>query len=301
MTETTPTPNNPTGIVVGVDGSDGAAEALRWAWREAEVRGLPVTAVMAWDYLDQRHADGRRVFDPGYSEADAEDALAGAVDAALGADAQGVERRVVCDIPARALLEIGNRAALVVVAARGLGGFKGLLLGSTSQHVLHHATCPVAVVRHDSSVRFSANKRVVVGVDGSPPSLVALRYAMVEAQLRRATLVVVHAWQMPYAGLPPLLGSGYDAALFRQAAGETVDRALSEVDLPTELPVDPSIVNGSPAAAILETGAGADVIVIGSRGLGGFAGMLLGSTSQQVSRHASCAVIITPASPTQSG
>lgn len=145
-------------IIVGVDGSDGAAAALRWAWSEAQLRQLQMTAVMAWDYLDQ-HAGGTRDFDPSYGEDGADAALRSAVENALGPDTATIEHRAVCDAPARALLEAGADAELVVVGARGLGGFKGLLLGSTRQHVLHHATRPVAVVRHGSATRFAATNR----------------------------------------------------------------------------------------------------------------------------------------------
>ncbi|HET7720992.1 MAG TPA: universal stress protein, partial [Acidimicrobiales bacterium] len=136
-----------TGIVVGVDGSEGAATALRWAVEEGRIRGWPVTAVAAWALLDQRHVEPDAPFDPDYGADDAAAALAAHVSDALGPERSAlVSRRTVNDLPATALLQAAEGADLLVVGARGLGGFKGLLLGSVSQHCLHHAPCPVAVV-----------------------------------------------------------------------------------------------------------------------------------------------------------
>ena len=133
-------------VVVGVDGSDGSASALRWAAALAAGNGWGLRAVMAWDLLAQHHAHGAsKRFDPDYDEAAAREVLAGYVDDALGGEAV-VEERVVLDLPARALLEAAEGAALLVVGARGLGGFAGLVLGSVSSQVVRHAHSPVVVV-----------------------------------------------------------------------------------------------------------------------------------------------------------
>ncbi len=128
-------------VVVGVDGSPGAQKALRWAAREARLRQARLRVVMAWSYLKQ--PDG--AFDPDYGEDDARRQA----DAALGADGEGIEVEAVpvCDLPARALLQSAADADLVVVGARGVGGFKGLLLGSVSQQVAQRAPCPVVIAR----------------------------------------------------------------------------------------------------------------------------------------------------------
>src|SRR5919109_4643956 len=116
-------------IVIGMDTSTGAAAALRWAVHEAEARDWAVTALLAWGLLDQHHAPPDERFDPGYTEADARDSLDAAIDAAVGTEAgEEIERRVVCDLPARALVAAAEGARLLVVGARGLGGFKRLLL-----------------------------------------------------------------------------------------------------------------------------------------------------------------------------
>ncbi|MGH9048543.1 MAG: universal stress protein [Acidimicrobiia bacterium] len=133
-------------VTVGVDASEGSVRALRWALREARLRGARLRAVLAWSYLDQPKGS----FDPAYGEDDAR----GQLDEALalvagGADDVEIDPVLVNDLPARALLAAARDADLLVVGSRGLGGFKGLLLGSVSQQVVQHAPCPVVVVPGD--------------------------------------------------------------------------------------------------------------------------------------------------------
>lgn len=137
------------GLVVGVDGSEGSLGALRWALREARVLGVPVRALLAWSYLDQPPGS----FDATYNEDDARARLDAALEAVAGevGDVE-VERLVVCDLATRALLANARDADLLVVGSRGLGGFKGLLLGSVSHQLVQHAPCPVVVVPGDERV-----------------------------------------------------------------------------------------------------------------------------------------------------
>jgi nucleotide-binding universal stress UspA family protein len=131
-------------VVVGVDGSEPAAEALRWAAEEARLRDASLHALLAWDWLDQE-ALGLD-FLPEFGEEEAQEVLHGFVVAALGEGAEVVELAV-CDRPAHALVEASKDADLVVVGDRGHGGFADLLLGSVSAQVVNHAACPVLVVR----------------------------------------------------------------------------------------------------------------------------------------------------------
>ena len=130
-------------VVVGVDGSEGSQRALQWAAEEARLRGARLRAVHVWSYLDQ----AGEAFDPTYGEDDArqflDEALAGLGEGAGGLE---IERTPVCDLPARGLLDSAGDADLLVVGARGMGGFRGLLLGSVSQQVAQHAPCPVVIV-----------------------------------------------------------------------------------------------------------------------------------------------------------
>lgn len=130
-------------VAVGVDGSAGSRRALRWAASYARATGARVRAVRAWSYLDQP----AERFDPGWGEGDARKGLEADL-ADLGDELAGIEVEplVVCDLAASALLAAAEDADLVVVGSRGLGGFEGLLLGSVSSQVAHHARCPVVVV-----------------------------------------------------------------------------------------------------------------------------------------------------------
>lgn len=138
-------------IVVGVDGSQGAARALAWALEEAGLRGATVDAVWTWHvpWLTSVAEVGATMNDADWFEAVAREGLDRAVDAALAAAGDGappVERLVAQGDASRALLDVAQGADLLVVGSRGRGGFTGLMLGSVSQQVATHATCPVVVV-----------------------------------------------------------------------------------------------------------------------------------------------------------
>ena len=139
-------PGDGRGVVVGVDGSDHAARALRWARAEADRRATELTAVLVWGLLDQRHIEADASFDPNYGADNTRAALEHALRAALG-DASAERSIVVNELPARGLVEASRMAELLVVGARGLGGFGDLLLGSVSHRCLTHSLCPTVVVR----------------------------------------------------------------------------------------------------------------------------------------------------------
>ena len=283
------------GIVVGVDESVGAAHALRWAAREGRLRGVPVTAVMVWGYLDQHHVAVDAPFDPHYDEPRALAVLDAIVDAVLEPDAAIlVGRHVVCALAAPGLLEAAEGANLLVLGARGLGGFRELLVGSVSQHCLHHAEGPVAIVHGAVPAFPSQSERIVVGVDGSATARRALAWALDEARLRHATIEAVTAWSAPPVVSPYGIYGAPTAAL-EDAAHEILRNAVADADL-TGLPAPLSqrVACGSPSHVILEAARDADLIVLGSRGLGGFKGLLLGSVTHQVTHHAGCPVVVIP-------
>jgi nucleotide-binding universal stress UspA family protein len=286
-----------TGIVVGVDGSESAGHALTWAAREAELHGWPLRALLAWDYLDQHHPSLTKMFDPDYADRSAAAALDSYVERAFApAPPPAIERRTVCDLPARALIEAAADASLLVVGARGLGGFRELLLGSVSQHCAHHATCPVAIVRPEAGTSASDIQRVVVGIDGSASARRALEWAVSEASVRKASLEVVHAWHLPYVdGYPYGVGLAMPQ-VFEEAARAIVATAVADLDTSgLAHPIEPIVRIDGAASAILDVAKGADLIVVGSRGRGGFAGLLLGSVSHHVAHHATCPIVIVPA------
>jgi nucleotide-binding universal stress UspA family protein len=293
-------------IVVGVDGSEQNAEAVRWAAREARLRDAELVAVLVWDLFNQRHADGEHRFDPEYGDEQAQGALRAALEATLGAEpAAGVTPLAVCDVPAKGLLASASGAEMLVVGARGLGGFEGLLLGSVSQQVLHHAEVPVAVVRPIAGAGgeggagrpADAGERIVVGVDGSAPSNAALAWALAEARLRGATVDAVHAFDVPVVFGPVAGGFPLDTVEIEEAGRREVERAVDhalEALGPPPVAVRPCVVPGGAAGAIVETAEGADLVVVGRRGRGGFSRLLLGSVSENVARHAPCPVVVMP-------
>lgn len=138
-------------IVVGIDGSSNSEAALRWAVAEGRAQSRRVQAVTVWSLLDQQPGD--HPFEPEYDGEAARTAMGELVERILGAEAAAeVDLHVVCDLPATGLIEAADeaRAALVVVGARGVGGFRGLLLGSVANQVLVRSSRPVAVVREPS-------------------------------------------------------------------------------------------------------------------------------------------------------
>jgi nucleotide-binding universal stress UspA family protein len=278
------------GIFVGVDESPFALAALRWAVDDAATTDQLVTAVLAWGYIDQHHVTPGRPFDPGYSAAIADKVLEDLVIRAVGT-ADGVARRTVCDLAAPALLDASADAALLVVGARGMGGFRGLLLGSVSRRVLHQATCPVAVVR-DVATRHG--EPVIVGIDGSGPSHRALVWAVEHARTHRVPLVAVHAWHVPYAA-GSIATPWPDQAELAGDADRFLHHQLEQVDTSGLIaPVELRTVPGRPTAALLDAAALASLVVVGSRGHGQLANALLGSTSDQVAHHATCPVVVVP-------
>jgi nucleotide-binding universal stress UspA family protein len=282
-------------ILVGIDGSDNGAAALRWALAEADRRGDTVTALLAWGHALPGHVGGTHTFDPRYGAGDADAALTAAIAAAAGPEAvAAVNRRIACSPPAKALLAGATGADLLVVGARGAGGFRSLLLGSVSEQCLHHTTGPLVIVPAGSPADEAAG-RVVVGVDGSDSSGRALRWALAEARLRHARVDVVHAWQPPYIVPAPYAGMALDPEPVEKVARELLDRLVDAEELGRQpVPVERIAVRGTAARAVLDTAQGADLVVLGSRGLGGFAGLILGSVTHHVAHHASCPLVVVP-------
>jgi nucleotide-binding universal stress UspA family protein len=139
---------------------------------------------------------------------------------------------------------------------------------------------------------------IVVGVDGSEGSLHALRFAADEARLRDAQLRVVLAWEYPvslFAGVGYTVPDAVMLSDFHELAEKRLAEALEAVAPALEgVEVERSVVEGAPSPALLEAAKGADLLVVGTRGHGGFVGLLLGSVSQQCAHHAPCPVTIVP-------
>ncbi|MCL3862293.1 universal stress protein [Actinotalea sp. K2] len=287
-------------VVVGIDGSSSAQAAVLWAATEATARGRVLRII---------HAVGQQailVVDPEATPGADDEPRPGGPrrlldDAVEHARTAGphlvIETRLATGAPAAALLDEGTNACLVVLGSRGLGGFTGLLLGSVGVQVAAHARCPVVVVRPTvatSSARSSG--RVVVGVDGSQASDRALTFGFAAAARRSLGVTMVRAWQPPVPVHPSLLIPLEDLHeaehLQLLASLATVRQHYPGVD------VTIALVNDHPAHALAVESDGASLLVVGSRGLGGFAGLLLGSVSQAVLRHARCPVAVVGPGPT---
>jgi nucleotide-binding universal stress UspA family protein len=285
-------------LVVGVDGSDASAAALRWALNEARVRSATVDVVHGWVYPYVGDIAGMAA---SVGADDLEQAARAVLDrsirAAVSPPSEVTPNPVlVHGAAAPVLLDAARGAELLVVGSRGRGGFTGLLLGSVSQHCLHHSTCPVAVVRNAGDpAKAMTMERIVVGIDGSDAARHALAWAVEEARLRKASLEVVHAWHMPWVGGYPYTTATFDPTELENRARRTLEAAIDGVDT-SELahPIQRVLSTSGAASAVLEAAKGADLLVVGSRGLGGFSGLLLGSVSHHVAHHATCPVVIVP-------
>jgi nucleotide-binding universal stress UspA family protein len=279
-------------LTVGVDESEGAGDALRWAVDESSIRHASVVAILAWGWIDQ-HTDPVAEFNPDYSATDADTALEHVIARSVPRGVSPtIERRVVCDLPARALLDAAADSDMLVVGARGLGGFRGLLVGSVSQHCVHHATVPTVVVRNPRAEPGAAG--VVVGIDGSTGAQRALSWAAEAARLRSTRLIVVHGYDLPLIGAYPRFTPTYDEGLLSRSASQLLDNAIDSIDT-NGLDIAPVVSSDGAARSILRCAADADLVVVGSRGLGAAQRWLLGSVATQVLHHAPGPIAVIPA------
>jgi len=135
-------------------------------------------------------------------------------------------------------------------------------------------------------------ERIVVGVDGSEGSKAALEWAIDEARRRQAVVEAVNAWHQPFVTGYAYLGE-IDLGEFVTEAEEVLDKAIAAVDT-TGVTVEHKVVAGGASQVLVEEAKGASMVVVGSRGRGGFTGLMLGSVSQQTAHHAPCPVVIIP-------
>ncbi|TCN32913.1 nucleotide-binding universal stress UspA family protein [Kribbella orskensis] len=282
-------------VVVGVDGSISAQAALAWAAAEAWSRRCPLRIIHTFSWPMVRNALDMTLV------GDMNNALQSAAEWVL-AEAEAHARHVAPGLrvggelfvggAAPTLLSQAQGAALVVVGSRGLGGFRGLLVGSVSAAVAAHAPCPVIVVHpHRDGTAFPTvpTGRVVVGVDGSEVSTAAIRFAFQEAARRRIGVTAVHAAtatrQHPSFAVPADIVEQVEQQLFAESM-ESKRVLFPGIDLEVKL------VHSHPAQALIDESDGAELVVVGSHGRGGFTGMLLGSVSQAVLHHAACPVAV---------
>jgi nucleotide-binding universal stress UspA family protein len=267
------------GVIAGYDGSASSDEALRWAAREAWTRGTILTICLAWPPGELALPGDSGVLDRARQRG--EEILArGARSIGSVLDPGDVRTILAEGPPARILCERSGSAEMVVVGSHGHGGLSGSLLGSVSWQVASHGRGRIVVVRGQWRPVNQSPGPVVVGVDGSPGSQAALAFAAEEAALRDVPLVAVCA----LADAPGVLGG---AAQMEEGFSRLM--TLREKEHP-EVTVLRQVSFGPPRTALLNAAAGAQMLVVGARGLGGLDGMSLGSVAATLLHHSPCPV-----------
>jgi nucleotide-binding universal stress UspA family protein len=292
-------------IVVGYDGSEPAGAALDWAATEAHRRGSHLVVLHVLDHSQALPGPLRSTPWPN---------LGDELQKQITAEAQAWARKhdavlefssvVEHGQAAHTLIEATNDAELLVLGTRGHSNVTGALLGSVSTAVSAHAHCPVVVIRGDSILPPGPHRPVVVGVDDSPGADTALCFAARTAAEARARLIVVSAYQpdlvQRLTGIESKVfdtesGRGYIAQARSLAERAAADAASDAVKLHPELDISQLVQPGAAAAVVGAATYQVGLAVVGRRGRGGFAELILGSTSHRLLQIALCPVAVVPA------
>nr|WP_120491580.1 universal stress protein [Corynebacterium lactis] len=286
-------------IVCAVDGSEASKTAVKWAANTAVKRGEPLRLVSSYSMPQFLYAEGMVPPQELYDDLEAEtlekinEAKEIAVSFAPDVD---VSHQIEEGSPIDMLLDLSEQATMVVMGSRGLGGLSGMVMGSVSAAVVSHASCPVVVVREDNLVTEETKYGpVVVGVDGSDVSEKATEYAFREADARGAELIAVHTWMdmQVQASL-----AGLSAAQNKWQVVEDEQKALLGHRLAKysekypDVQIKKVVTRDRPVRALADASEGAQLLVVGSHGRGGFKGMLLGSTSRALLQAAPCPMMV---------
>lgn len=285
------------GILVCVDGSGASDAAVAWATREAIMRRLPITlmhivapVVVGWpmgqlyaEIPERQNEEGQHVIEQARKT----------LSANVGeSEPPEIHTEMVYSSVVSALIDASKEAWLVVVGSQGLGALGRLLLGSVTTALLHYAHCPVAVIHGDATKTNAApdaNAPVLLGVDGSPASEAATALAFDEASRRGVELVALHAWSD--VGVFPMLGMDWRD---NEANGEELlaERLAGWQEQYPDVRVKRMLLCDKPSRWLLQEAEHAQLVVVGSRGRGGFPGMLLGSVGSAVAQSARVPVIV---------
>ncbi|APT89702.1 universal stress protein [Corynebacterium frankenforstense DSM 45800] len=286
-------------IVVAVDGSKASHVAVRWAANTALKRGVPLRLASSYTMPQYLYAEGmvppQELFDDLQAETMEKIDEAREIAHQAAPDIK-IGHTVAEGSPIDMLLEMSKSVTMIVMGSRGLGGLSGMVMGSVSAAVVSHASCPVVVVREDNNVDETTKYGpVVVGVDGSEVSQKATEFAFAEADARGAELVAVHTW-MDMQVQASLAGLSAAQQQWEEIEGEQkklLDERLA--DLVAKYPkvdVKKLITRDRPIRALVDAAEGAQLLVVGSHGRGGFKGMLLGSTSRALLQSAPCPMMV---------
>jgi nucleotide-binding universal stress UspA family protein len=278
-------------LVVGVDGSPGSWQALQWASIEARRREARLRIVAA--YRPTRSAAEPAGRGPGATAMTRAEELVDEMVKLTRAAAPEivVDGLVACGSPVTVLEAAATDGSLIVVGSRGHGELSGLLLGATGLQLATHACAPVVVVRGNVE---AGTGPVVVGADGSPGSETALGTAFAEAATRGCALMAVRAYHVP----TPRWGQHIEPPDFDGTQLRSAERALLRDSVGPwrekypNVPVEAMVVKGDAASVLVAMSSAAPLVVVGTRGHGGFTGLLLGSVGQKLLHHAHCPVLI---------
>jgi nucleotide-binding universal stress UspA family protein len=280
-------------LIVGTDASPESNDAIEWA-RAVAGAGDRIVLLHAWQLPIVTGYDMVITVDPHEIEQYAKEGLDEQVD---GLGDQRVVPVVHQGHPGRALVaEADERdAAMIIVGHRG-NSRVSMMLGSTANYVLHHTQRPVVIVRGE---HVDPPRRVVVGVDAHDlgdsglenESVRALRFAYGLPGVERVR--VVHAWFLPALAIGMFADVSADLGAMDAGAQAVVDRVIGAAGMaPAGVEVVGEPIRGTPEFGLIEESADADLVVLGSRGRGGFKGLVLGSTSAAVAAHSKAPVVV---------
>lgn len=278
-------------VVVGYSGSDSSMPAVRWAAAEARAAGRPLRLVMAWGMPTFGISAVSEAADLDRSHAEL---LLNAAVYTLKAELPGLEvqGKLVRGKPAQGLFDWSEDAALVVVGNRSRSGLSRLVLGSVSTAVVTHAEEPVVLVREhsESGANVWREGPILVAVDGSPGSEAAVAFAMESALRRGLRVTALHIVDDTVLAMTTSSG-GAATAQQEQLRQLSPALQLARAQYPA-VTVTEVIEAGIASEVIVAQGADAALTVVGSRGHGGFKGMLLGSVSRAVIEHVESPVAV---------
>ena len=290
-------------ILVGIDGSANAAAALAWAVSESQARGASVEAVYVWHEPSMAYSAADSA--PGYIPpvaGDIEEMAQHILDDTLKTipDVHDVKigLRGASGAPVDILTHAAEEpdVAMTALGTRGHGGVVGLVLGSVSHAMTHHSRKPLAIIPGSwlDTDSQQSKQRIVVGVDGSQESKLALRWAVAEAAARSVSVEAVMVWSTPSPVLPAHLPLGARRLADQESKVEETLRAVVASVATDGVDVECTVLSGHPAAALLARAGTAQLLVVGSRGLGRAHETIAGSVSHACTHHASLPVVVVP-------